>query len=232
MNIAFLELIKCNREQLVELISTHNTITVSFTDDINIDKHTEFISELFSIETQFFVENNISHYFHFDIKSLTFEKKKQLFKLFLNNLQISNPIILLNIISFLRVYNDFAEDFFKLDTIYINDITEFLDLKLELKEEFEAFVTELTKWYYSIFKCVHKVEFNFLENMQKMPIVFERIITTNDFTTLSGIISKSKNFNFSDLYLVENAAIYLGVITQKMNISASFMKFFELNQSK
>lgn len=211
------------KEDVLKILAEtkNNYLDVYFDKSIDSQKIIEIITNFLSYEND---QNNTVVFFKFHIKELSFNIKKQLFKTLLKNYEITNPIIVLNLIMFIRSYNDFADEFFALENIYVNDITEFLDIKLELKDEFDCFITELAKWYYSIFKCIHKVEFNFLENTQKMPKIFEKIITSSDFVTISGIISKSCQFSFSDLYLVENAMIYIMSLSQKMNFTSVLSK--------
>lgn len=220
------------QDQLEEFLTNNDIVFINFNQDINISLFTDLVNNLLKTEEHVYNTTKQLKYFKYNIKKHDFNIKKQFFKLCLTNNNITNPDILLNIIMFIRSYNDFSDDFFNLDNIYVNDITEFLDIKLELKTEFDAFITQFAKWYYSIFKCVHKVEFNFLENTQKIPLVFEKIILSCDFITISGIISKTNNINFSDLYLVENALMYISILAQKMNYSSELTKLFDFSKSK
>jgi hypothetical protein len=132
----------------------------------------------------------------------------------------------MNLITLVRAYNDFSDDFFTSDTIYFNSITEFLDIKLELKNELDNFINDFSTWYYSLFKCIHKVEINFLETFKPLPNTFSSIITALDFVTISGIISKATNVDFKNLYLVENALTYISVLSQKNSLASMFMNKF------
>lgn len=190
-------------------------IKISFSDDLNVNDIQQFI-----------VKNQTNRNIQFDIKTLNFDFKKTLFSNWFSNYDIVNPSILMNLITLLRAYNDFSDDFFALDTIYFNSITEFLDIKLELKTEIDKFVNDFSTWYYSLFKCIHKVEINFLETFKPLPNTFSSIITSLDFVTISGIISKATNVDFKNLYLVENALTYISVLSQKNSLAGLFMNKF------
>lgn len=192
-------------------------IKISFSDDLNVNDIQQFI-----------VKNQINRNIQFDIKTLNFEFKKTLFSNWFSNYEIVNPSILTNIITLIRAYNDFADDFFESDIIYFNSITEFLDIKLELKEEIDNFVNDFSTWYYSLFKCIHKVEINFLETFKPMPNIFGKMITSLDFITISGIISKATDVDFKNLYLVENALTYISVLSQKISLMNMFMNKFNI----
>lgn len=190
-------------------------IKISFSEELDIDSIQKFIEKY-----------QTNKNFQFDVKNLSFDIRKNLFLSWFSNYDIVNPSILMNLITLLRAYNDFSDDFFALDTIYFNSITEFLDIKLELKTEIDKFVNDFSTWYYSLFKCIHKVEINFLETFKPLPNTFSGIITALDFVTISGIISKATNVDFKNLYLVENALTYISVLSQKNSLASMFMNKF------
>lgn len=190
-------------------------IKISFSDELNIDNIQQFI-----------IKNQTNKNIQFDIKKLSFDFRKILFQEWFTNYNIINPNILANLITLIRAYNDFSDDFFNSDVIFFNSITEFLDIKLELKEEIDKFINDFSTWYYSLFKCIHKVEINFLETFKPLPNTFSSIITALDFVTISGIISKATNVDFKNLYLVENALTYISVLSQKNSLANIFMNKF------
>lgn len=213
------------------LVVTNDNITdFNFKTDITEYK---FQADLDTIQLQNYIQellifeqkNNLNIFLN--IKNIQFEQKTYLFKSFLNNTAITNNSILVNIIMLLRTYNSFSDNFFDTTTIYVNSITEFLDLKLELKTELLNYIIEFSRWYYSIFSCAHKTEFNFLEDAKDIPKSFELIITSTDYITLSGIISKIKIEEIKHTYVVKNAYAYIELLSNKLSMASNFMNVFQ-----
>lgn len=208
-------------QYFIDLLQIDNDIKISFNQITNSNDIKNIILNIINAEFKNYTNSNKLKYYNLDIKNLDFQSKKDIFNLILKSYNIVNPYCILNIVSLIRAYNDFSDDFFKLDNIYFNDITEFLDIKLDLKDELDCFITEFSKWYFSLFKSLHKMEFNFLDDVKKIPVIFEKIIVSSDLITLSGIISKSKISEINELYLVENALFYITSLSQKMNIAST-----------
>lgn len=204
-----------DNEHDIQNILTPDVNSYSFLNTIDDDKLISDIDAILKYEKEHSLNVNI------DIKSLTIEQKIKVFKHFLSDKTLENNNILINILILIRAYNSFDDSFFNVETMYYTDITEFLDIKLALKTELTNFILEFATWYYSLFSCIHKIEFNFLENAVQMPVVFQKIISTSDFMTISGIISKININNISTTYIVENAYAYISALAAKQTISST-----------
>lgn len=214
-------------EYFLNLLKTYDSINVTsilYNNDIEL---TNLIKNICISENLFFNDTKTIKYFTFDFKHLSINQKIEIFKVWLSIYDLVNPYIILNILALIRAYNDFSEDFFNSPQIYFNDITEFLDIKLELKDDIDKFINEFAIWYFSLFRSLHKLEFNFLDSVKKLPLIFEKIITTVDYITLSGIIAKSNISKINELFLVENALFYITTLSQKMNISSELFNLYE-----
>ena len=188
-----------NIKSIATELNKIDKVNISF--DSNIDDkslHTavKIISEL---------ENNSSILVIYDIKTLSFDVKKRVVKAFLTNDNFQNDDAILNIINLIKNYNSLSDDFFKSEKIWFNSVTEFLDIKLDLKKELHEFITALTIWYLSLFQSIHKIEPNFLDKITNIPESFKKIFMTFDIFTLSGIISKSAKFSTDQLKIVNDA---------------------------
>ena len=168
-------------------------------------------------------ENELNINIHFNFKSLSKDIRLNIFKFILNDTSISNFQILINIVNFMKNYNQFDDSFFNSELIFVNSLEEFLDFKFSLKNEIDKYVLELSKWYISLFKSVHKLEINYLDDAKEMPVSFNKIITNFDFYTLSSILSKSIDFRMSDCYLVKDAFLILSSLAEKQQQLASIM---------
>lgn len=150
-------------------------------------------------------------------RKLSFEVKKELIRIWLTEDSVSNSTILLNVINFVKTYNTLSDEFFGNENIMFVDITEFLNLKLELKKEVSDFLGRLTSWYFSIFASVHKTDGNYLDNIVEMPMTFKKMVAALDFYTLSGMCSKyfSEGKPVTSVGFVKDAYVYVNVLTRK-----------------
>ena len=186
------------------------------------DKDLCFFSTSLSLEDIYSIISNILAYeqstqknIHFFLKDLPKNIRRDLLECFLSNYSITNFQILINIVNLIKNYNQFAPDFFDSEFIFINSLEEFLDFKVELKKHLDDYMLELSKWYVSLFKSLHKIETNYLDDVKEMPKSFYTIILNFDFYTLSAILDKSLDFKLSDCYLVENAYTIISTLVNK-----------------
>lgn len=168
---------------------------------------------------------------HFNFKSLSRELRLEIFKFILTSTNIINFQILINIVNLLKNYNQFGDDFFSNDFVIINSLEEFLDFKIILKKYIDNYTLELSKWYISLFRSIHKIEVNYLDNVKPMPKSYQMIISNFDFYTLSGILGKSADFNISTCYLVEDAFLILSKLVEKQHITSSLFSIIAKHDS-
>lgn len=194
-----------------------------FDSNISVENFKLAVSNIFTFET----ENNIQHKFSFN--DLSFEHRIILLEYVLNDYNIKNIQIIFNIINFIKSYNLFSDDYFSSDFIIVNSLEELLDFKLRLKDLLDNYTMELSKWYVSIFKSVHKLELNFLDNAQDIPASFLIIFQNFDFYTLSGILSKSLDFKLSECYLIKDAYAVLSDLCSKHVEATAFFEQLQFN---
>lgn len=171
-------------------------------------------------------ENQTKIYNFINIKDLSLQLKIQLFKYFLTNDNIQNPIIILNIINMIKIFNTMDQSFFSNKYIYIKDIEEFLDLKLDLNTEIKAFNKKLSIFFLSLFKSYNKLTFSALDKKQELPPLFKIIFCSEDLLTLSGIFSITQSFNTDQLVYIENAYAYIQPMLQKNKIYSNIIQNF------
>lgn len=201
------------------------------TEDINIIFSSDILLENFNIAIKNIFEyeknNNVQYKFSFD--NLSFDHRIALMEYAFNNFDLKNIQIIYNIINFIKSYNLFADDYFKSEYIIINSLEELLDFKLKLKDQINNYILELSKYYISLFKSVHKIEFNFLDNACDIPAAFLIIFQNFDFYTLSGILSKCSDFKISDCYLVKDAYAILTDLCNKHSSSSLLFEHLQNN---
>ena len=123
-----------------------------FSTSLSLEDICSIISNILAYEQS--TQKNI----HFFLKDLPKNIRRDLLECFLSNHSITNFQILINIVNLIKNYNQFAPDFFDSEFIFINSLEEFLDFKVELKKYLDDYMLELSKWYVSLFKSLHKIE--------------------------------------------------------------------------
>lgn len=143
--------------------------------------------------------------FVLDIKDLPFETKRDVLKYALTTDNIIDTTLILNIFLLIKGYNTFDDRFFESRQVCMKSLEEFIDLKLALKDELNAFINNLKKWYYSVITCCGLVEYVSDDKPQIMPYTYQRILGVSDFVSLSNIFKKTKKLEEIELVTVGNA---------------------------
>ena len=63
-----------------------------------------------------------------DIKSLSLDDKVAIIKIALNCEDVTDPLMIMNLINLVKVYNTLADDYFESPDVYVNSVEDFLDL--------------------------------------------------------------------------------------------------------
>ena len=79
-----------------------------------------------------------------DIKSLSLDDKVAIIKIALNCDDVTDPLMIMNIINLVKVYNTLADDYFESPDVYVNSVEELLDLKLAISKELKEFTRRIS----------------------------------------------------------------------------------------
>ena len=69
------------------------------------------------------------------------------------------PIMILNIINLIKIYNNLNDNFFQDENIYISSKADLLDIKKNLKPELKEFVKKVSIYFLSVIKSYNKVTY-------------------------------------------------------------------------
>lgn len=161
-----------------------------------------------------------------DLKGLEVEKLAEVFKYALTREDLNDPLLILNIINLIKVYNSLDDTFFANEDIYVSSIEDLLDLKLEITSELSAFVKKVSVYFMSLFKSYNKFVYTPMDKHVKLPNVYKAIFLSTDLLTLAGIFSDSENFNTSECVLVEDAILYVTSLLMKGSMSSELIEMF------
>ena len=156
------------------------------------------------------------------LKGLSVDLLAESIKYSLTRDDLKNPLMILNIINLIKIYNTLDDSFFENEDIYVSSIEELLDLKLSIGNELKQFIKQLSIYFVSLFKSYNKTSYSPLDNHIKLPSVYDRIFLSSDLLTLSGILSVSPAFSTDECVYIEESLLYISNIMRK-NIMATGM---------
>lgn len=161
-----------------------------------------------------------------DLKQLDTEKLADVFRYALKQENLNDPLLILNIINLIKVYNSLDDAFFQSPDIYFDSIEELLDLKLEISSELAEFTKKVSLYFISLFKSYNKFHYTMNDKHYKLPNIYKSIFLSTDLLTLSGIFADSENFDTSECILVEDAILYLTSLLMKGSMSFELIEMF------
>lgn len=205
----------------------NRTITLKPHTDISKEELLGLLQEVYDKEN----EEEFEDIIYLNLKGLSVDLISDAIRYSLKREDLKNPLMILNIINLIKIYNTLDDSFFENENIYVSSIEDLLDLKLELKADLKAFIKQLSIYFVSMFKSYNKLTYSPLDKHIKLSNLYEKMFLTLDLLTLSGILSVSESFSLDDCVYIENAHIYLQETIMKnaygINIMKSFIEGFE-----
>ena len=160
-----------------------------------------------------------------EIKGLTTEEKAECFKYFLNTDVITNVSVISNIFLLINGITDIDEDALNDERIFFNSLEEYIDVKLEIKNEIDVFNTKLLEYYLGIVKGL-SVNLDELKShipntyFNLMPLVTPNLVSKLTVKYLDRINTKNVKpvFNAIELYSEINNtdSLFLGFVQTLM----------------
>lgn len=160
-----------------------------------------------------------------EVKELTTEEKAECFKYFLNTDVITNVSVISNIFLLINGITDIDEDALNDDRIFFNSLEEYIDVKLEIKNEIDVFNTRLLEYYLGIVKGL-SVNLDELKShipntyFNLMPLVTPNLVSKLTVKYLDRINTKNVKpvFNAIELYsgINNTDSLFLGFVQTLM----------------
>ena len=162
-----------------------------------------------------------------NIKEQTTDKKVEHFKNLLNG-TITEPdsADILNVYRLVNTYNIFDEDFFENENSYINDISEYIDIKMELVDELKSFSQELAKWYLGIvYSCDIKLSEEDESEMKEMPLLIYGVFSLSSLSMIASILNSCglDTIKVNELPKVKGAFMMLSKLFNSHSFVASYI---------
>lgn len=171
-------------------------------------------------------ETNEDYKFLVDLKQANVEQKSEIIKYALTYKDLKDPLMLLNILNLIKVYNMLDDTYFNYPDIYVNSVEELLDLKLNISKDLKDFSRQLSVYFLSLIKSYNKTTFTPADEHIELPPIFASLILATDLLTLSGIFAKVNNINTDELTYIDNAYIFMSSLVSKGADSAFLINEF------
>lgn len=209
---------KLNTLNNIIIENKENEIICNFDKNINIDTLLKNLEFIYNLQNQY---EDIK--ILVNLKGLQIEKLAEAIKFALTFENLKDPLMILNIFNLIKIYNTLNDSFFENQYIYISNIQQLLDLKLEISNQLKKFIKQLSIYFISLFKSYNKTSFTPLDMHIQLPNIYKHIILAGDLITLSGIFSTSQPFDTSQCIYIDDAMYFVNELAFKSNIGLSFL---------
>lgn len=196
--------------------------TISFDENITTDELLDNLNKIYVLEeSEEFKDIILTR-----LKNLNVDLIIEALRISLTRETLKDPLMLLNIINLVKVYNTLEDSFFEDENIYFNDMEDLLDVRLELREEVNAFSKQLSIYFISLIKSYSKTTFLPTDEYISLPAAYKSIILSTDFYTLSGIFAAGEQFDTTNCPYVIDAMECLSTLFLKNSVSLNLFENF------
>ena len=196
--------------------------TISFDENITTDELLDNLNKIYVLEeSEEFKDIILTR-----LKNLNVDLIIEALRISLTRETLKDPLMLLNIINLVKVYNTLEDSFFEDENIYFNDMEDLLDVRLELREEVNAFSKQLSIYFISLIKSYSKTTFLPTDEYISLPAAYKSIILSTDFYTLSGIFAAGEQFDTTNCPYVIDAMECLSTLFLKNSVTLNLFENF------
>lgn len=150
-----------------------------------------------------------------DLKAVPVELKAEIIKYALTLDELTDPLMTMNLINLVKVYNTLEDNYFASDDIFVNSVEELLDLKLAIGPELKEFARRISIYFLSLFKSYNKMVYNTTDTHVVIPALYRSVLCGTDLLTLSGIFAKAPKISTDELVFVDNAYKFTSLLVMK-----------------
>ena len=175
--------------------------------------------EIKNLNDEFF--SNLEPSLILEVKELSTEDKIQCFRYFLNTDVITNVSVISNLFLLINGITDIDDDALADKRIFFNSLEEYIDVKLEIKNDIDVFNTKLLEYYLGIIKGL-SVNLDELKShipntyFNLMPLVTPNLVSKLTVKYLDRIDTKNVKpvFNAIELYneINDTESLFLGFV--------------------
>lgn len=219
---------RSNIDNISNNISTIQDTDLVFSNDLDVNQIVNVIQQILFKES---VEKKSKFNIQLqkEITEFDTEKLTDLYKwlIDINRVQtISNDSLILNIMSIIKSYNTFSEEYFNDPRIFFSSIEQFLDVKISLQNEIQDLMNLISTYFISLFRSLSKIEYTALDSYVDIPEFFKVVFLSNDLVTLSGILAAVPADYKYKLKFLKNAHLFINHLIGDYSNASIFMKDF------
>lgn len=208
-------------KEFLEISEDNDNVKIKVNNEISSEQLIDLIKKVYEFE---------SNSEHINIllllKGLDITKIEEAVKYSLTREDLRDPIMILNILNFIKTYNTLSDDFFENENIYVSSLDDFLDLKLALRKELKEFSQKLSIYFISLFKSYNKTDYVPTDVHMELPWIYRSIMLSSDILTLSGIFAVSEHFDTERCVYIDEAFKYVSSLLMKNSISIACLNNF------
>ena len=170
------------------------------------------------------------------LKGISFDSLCEGFRYSMQRKDLKNPIMLMNIYNLIKVYNTTNEYYFNSEDVYISNLIDATDLKLELDEQITELKKEFSLYFLSVLKSYNHMLYTDKDNCVELPNMYKAFFNSSDLLTVCGIFNDSPNIDTKDCKLIHNAFEYVSAMLEKsmvgFNLMENFLNLMEKEEGK
>lgn len=208
------------------------TLSVRFLKDISEEDTIEALKSIFDWELaigDFKVDDKDftgRPVVNLSLKGINYPALREAFRYSFNRIDMRNPFMLMNVFNFIKTYNTLTDKFLKSPEVFLNDLEQSTDLKIELKSEIIELKKKTSIYFLSTLKSYNKLEYTDKDNYPVLPNMFKAFFNSSDLLTLCGIFADSPTFDTKELVKVHNAFEYVTSMLEKSAVGFGLMEGF------
>lgn len=196
--------------------------TISFDENITTDELLDNLNKIYALEeSEEFKDIILTR-----LKNLNIDLIIEALRISLSRETLKDPLMLLNIINLVKVYNTLEDSFFEDENIYFNEIDDLIDVRLEVRDELNIFSKQLSMYFISLIKSYSKTTFLPTDEYISLPAAYKSIILSTDFYTLSGIFAAGEQFDTASCPYVIDAMECLSALFLKNSVGLNLFENF------
>ena len=157
----------------------------------------------------------------FDLSEMPTEEKTEFLRYCLKDEGMRNINILANIIMMAQGC-DLSDELFEQKDIFFNSAEEYIDIKLDLKDEIAEFDKKIVLYYFAAVKsCANLLP----DNKFDVPNLYYHTLLAIDIETVSKFMNKV-SINYDEIPLIFNADLILSNLSRKeVSIATAVVEF-------
>ena len=206
-------------------------IDIQVQDGVTEDELVEFLNTVYGYEKELLKDQKKVTVL-VRLGGLSSEKLQKAFELALDDEELCDPLMTLNIYNMIRTYNTISDQFFESEDVYVSDIEQLLDIKLNLRDKLLEVSRKLCVFFLSLLKYSSKTVAMPTDTITHVPMLYQTLLRISDIFMLSELLIKCQDIKMEECVLVDESLKYLLPILEKTMNGMHMLNNFLKEESK